>query len=179
MHAIRATARYSRALHGVATLLEKLKIDAMFVGGVARAGWFGEEVSAGAIDLLALMTAPQRNQLAMMASNRGFRIEREELESVEELDLVPMYFRDEEGEIRVHVLLATNALYGRMIASAVSSSFEERTIRIPRAEDFALLLLMGEDQEAVRVLTSLPEFDLPAFRERLASIGLGGEVAAS
>ena len=92
---------------------------------------------------------------------------------------MPMYFRDEEGEIRVHVLLATNALYGRMIASAVSSSFEERTIRIPRAEDFALLLLMGEDQEAVRVLTSLPEFDLPAFRERLASIGLGGEVAAS
>ena len=178
MHAIRATARYSRALQGVATLLEKLKIDAMFVGGVARSAWFGEEMSAGAIDLLALMTAPQRNQLAMMASNRGFRIEREELESVEELDLVPMYFRDDEGEVRVHVLLATNALYGRMIASAASAAFEERSLRIPRAEDFALLLLMGEDQEAVRVLTSLPEFDLPAFRERLASIGLGGEAAA-
>ena len=178
MHAIRATARHSRAIQAVAVLLEKLKIDGMFVGHVARSGWFGEEVGGGAIDLLALMTAPQRNQLAMMASNRGFRVEREELESVEELDLVPMYFRDEEGEVRVHVLLATNALYGRMIASGVTADFAERTLKIPRAEDFALLLLMGDDQDAVRTLTALPEFDLVAFRERLASIGLGGEVIA-
>jgi hypothetical protein len=178
MHAIRATARHSRAIQAVAVLLEKLKIDAMFVGHAARAAWFGEEVATGAIDLLALMTAPQRNQLAMMASNRGFRVEREELESVEELDLVPMHFRDEEGEVRVHVLLATNALYGRMIASAATADFEERTVKVPRAEDFALLLLMGDDQDAVRALTAMPEFDLAAFRERLASIGLGGEVIA-
>jgi hypothetical protein len=178
MHAIRATARHSRAIQAVAVLLEKLKIDGMFVGHVARSAWFGEEVGSGAIDLLALMTAPQRNQLAMMASNRGFRVEREELESVEELDLVPMYFRDEEEEVRVHVLLATNALYGRMIASGVSADLDERTLKIPRAEDFALLLLMGDDQDAVRTLTALPEFDIAAFRERLASIGLGGEVVA-
>jgi hypothetical protein len=38
---------------------------------------------------------------------------------------------------------------------------------------------MAEDQEAVDHLTSLPEFDLAAFRERLTSIGLGGEVAGS
>lgn len=175
MHAIRATARHSRAIHAVAVLLEKLKIDGMFVGHVARSAWFGEEVSGGAIDLLALMTAPQRNQLAMMASNRGFRVEREELESVEELDLVPMHFRDEEGEVRVHVLLATNALYGRMIAAGATAEFDGREVKIPRAEDFALLLLMGDDQDAVRSLTAMPEFDLTAFRERLASIGLGGE----
>ena len=37
MHAIRASARYSRAIHAIAELLDRLKIDAMFVGGVARA----------------------------------------------------------------------------------------------------------------------------------------------
>jgi hypothetical protein len=52
-------------------------------------------------------------------------------------------------------------------------------VRIPRAEDLALMLLMAEDEEAVRHLTSLPEFDLAAFRERLTSIGLGGEVAGA
>ena len=38
------------------------------------------------------------------------------------------------------------------------------------------MLLIAEDEDAVQHLTSLPEFDLAAFRERLASIGLGGEV---
>jgi hypothetical protein len=38
---------------------------------------------------------------------------------------------------------------------------------------------MAEDQEAVQHLTSLPEFDLTAFRERLVSIGLGGEAAGA
>jgi hypothetical protein len=36
MHAIRASARYSGAIHAIAELLQKLRIDAMFVGGVAR-----------------------------------------------------------------------------------------------------------------------------------------------
>lgn len=177
MHAIRATARYSRAIHAVAVLLEKLRIDAMFVGGVARAAWLEDEVASGAIDLVALMNAPQRNQLAMMAANRGFRVEREEVEQAEELDLVPLHFIDAEGDVRVHVLLATNALYGRMVSSATEASLEDRTIRIPRAEDLALLLLMADDQAALNHLTTLPEFDLQAFRARLASIGLGGEAA--
>lgn len=174
MHPIRASARYSRAIHAVAELLEKLRVDAMFVGGAARSAWLDAEMSGGAIDVLALMTAPQRNQLAMMASNRGFRVEREELEAAEELDVVPINFVDEEGDVRVHVLLASNALYGRMIAVAQTTAIDERPVKVPRAEDLALMLLMAEDQEAVQYLTSLPEFDLPAFRERLASIGLGG-----
>lgn len=174
MHPIRASARYSRAIHAVAELLERLRIDAMFVGGAARSAWLDAEMSGGAIDVLALMTAPQRNQLAMMASNRGFRVEREEIEAAEELDLVPINFIDEEGDVRVHVLLASNALYGRMIAVAQTTAIDERPVKVPRAEDLALMLLMAEDQEAVQYLTSLPEFDLPAFRERLASIGLGG-----
>lgn len=177
MHAIRASARYSRAIHAIAELLEKLKIDSMFVGGVARSAWLDVEMDSGAVDVLALMAAPQRNQLAMMASHRGFRVEREEIEQAEELDLVPLNFIDEaEGDIRIHVLLASNALYGRMVAVAQPARIDDRAVRVPRPEDLALMLLMAEDEAAVQHLTSLPEFDLAAFRERLASIGLGGEV---
>jgi hypothetical protein len=179
MHAIRASARYSAAIHAIAELLQKLKIDAMFVGGVARSAWMDVEVDGGAVDILALMAAPQKNQLAMMASHRGFRVEREELQQAEELDLVPLNFVDAEGDIRIHVLLASNALYGRMVAAGQATTIDERTVKVPRAEDLALMLLMAEDQEAVQHLTSLPEFDLPAFRERLASIGLGGEAAGA
>lgn len=179
MHPIRATVRYSRAIHAVAELLGKLKIDAMFVGNVARAAWLDLEVSTGAIDVIAVMTPQQKTQVAMMAANRGFRVEREELDATEELDLIPLHFLDEEGEeVRVHVLLASNALYGRMVSVAIATQHEERTLKIPRAEDLALMLLMAEDAEAVQRLTGLPQFDLAAFRERLASIGLGGEAAA-
>jgi hypothetical protein len=179
MHAIRAFARYSRAIHAIAELLAKLKIDAMFVGGVARSAWMDAEIDAGAVDVLALMASPQRNQLAMMASHRGFRVEREELQQAEELDLIPLNFIDDEGEVRVHVLLASNALYGRMVAAGQTTTIDEREVKVPRAEDLALMLLMAEDEEAVRHLTSLPEFDLAAFRERLTSIGLGGEAAGA
>ena len=153
----------------------------MFAGGVARAAFLDTEVGTGAIDVIALMNAPQKNQLAMMASNRGYRVDRDELEATEELDLVPLNFMDDEGEVRVHVLLASNALYGRMVASSRETTLgeSERVLRVPRAEDLALLLLMAEDEEAVKYLTSLPEFDLPAFRERLRSIGLGAEVAGA
>lgn len=172
MHAIRANARYSRAIDAVAELLGKLRIESLFVGNVARAAWLEGEVASGAIDMLALMNAPQKNQLAMMASNRGFRVDRDELEQTEELDLVPLNFIDEEGEVRVHVLLATNALYGRMVASGVTTTFGGREVRVPRAEDLALLLLFAEDEETMRGLTALPEFDRAAFQERLVSIGV-------
>jgi hypothetical protein len=179
MHAIRASARYSRAIHAIAELLSKLKIDAMFVGNAARSAWMDVEMDSGAIDVLALMNAQQRNQLAMMASHRGFRVERTEIEQAEELDLVPLNFIDPDGDLRVHVLLASNALYGRMVAAAEAATMDELAVRIPRAEDLALMLLMAEDEEAVRHLTSLPEFDLVAFRERLTSIGLRGEAAGA
>ena len=177
MHAIRASARYSRAIHAVAELLDKLKADAMFVGGVARAAWLDAEAGSGAVDVIALLGAQQMNHLAMMASNRGFRVDRDEVEQAVELDLVPLNFLDPDGEVRVHVLLASNALYGRMVAAAQTTTLDERVVKIPRAEDLALMLLMAEDAEAVQHLTSLPEFDLPAFRERLASIGLGAQVS--
>lgn len=177
MHSIRAAARYTRAIDATAELLQKLRIEAMFVGGVARAAFMDLELDSGAVDVIALMNAPQKNQLATMASHRGFRVEREELEAADELDLVPLHFVDGEGEVRVHVLLASNALYGRMVAAARETTLEpaQRVVKVPRAEDLALLLLMAEDQDAVRHLTALPEFDLSSFRERLHSIGLGTE----
>jgi hypothetical protein len=170
---IRADARYNRAIHATAELLDKLRIDAMFVGGVARSAWLGGDVASGAIDVIALMNAPQRNQLAMMASNRGFRVDREEIEQSEELDLVPLNFTDDEGEVRVHVLLATNALYGRMVAAAQPAAIDERALKVPRAEDLAMLLLFAEDEVTVRRLATLPEFDRGGFQQSLVSIGLG------
>lgn len=165
MHAVRASAAHAAAIDAIAQLLEKLRIESMFVGSVARSAWLGTEVNAGAIDVLALMNAPQKNQVAMMASNRGFRVEKSEIEQSEELDLVPLNFND----IRVHVLLASNALYGRMMANAQQAG----AIRVPAAEDLALMLVVAEDVEAVRQLMQLPEFDRRAFDERITSIGLG------
>jgi len=174
MHSIRAAARYNRAIHATAELLAKLRIDAIFVGNVARAAWLDVAVEGGAVDVLALMNAPQKGQLAMMASNRGFRVDRDELEQSEELDLVPLNFSDEDGEVRVHVLLASNALYGRMIAAGQDTTLDERALRVPRAEDLALMLLFAEDEGTVRRLAVLPEFDRDAFQERLVSIGASG-----
>jgi len=177
MHRIRASARHARAIHAIAELLGKLRLDSLFVGEVARAAWLDSLVDAGSIDVLAVMNAPQKGQLAMMASHRGFRVEREEIDQAEELDLVPLHFVDPEGDVRVHVLLASNALYAHMVGAGQEAAVDELTLRVPRAEDLALLLLMGEDEEAVRRLTALEEFDLHRFRERLVSIGLGGQVA--
>lgn len=176
MPEIRATPRYARALEATAELLDRLQVEVMFVGNVARAAWLDGEIGSGAIDLLALMNAPQRGQLAMMAANRGFRVEREEMEQTEELDLVPLNFMDDEGEVRVHVLLATNALYARMFKNTWSETFANRSIKVPAPEDLALMLLMSDDNDTVRALTALPEFNRDTFRERLTSIGLGASL---
>ena len=177
MHEIRASARYADAIHATAELLEKLRIEAMFVSHVSRSAWLGDEVDHGALDVLALMNAPQKNQVAMMASNRGFRVDRGEIEQSEELDLVPLNFVGAEGDVRVHVLLASNALYGRMVAAGVPATLGERSLRVARPEDLALMLLLADDDETVRRLTALREFDRDVFNERLVSIGLAGRVS--
>lgn len=176
VHSIRAGARMSRAVLATSELLGKLKIDAIFAGGVARSAWLGEEVTGGSIEAIVLMNGPQKNQLAMMASNRGFRVEREEIEQCEELDLVPLHFDDPEGEVRVHVLLASNALYGRMVSEGVETALEGHSLKVPAAEDLALMLLVGEDADGVRRLLAVDRFDRAAFRQKLISIGLRGEV---
>jgi len=173
---VRATARYARAIEAVHELLSKLRLEFLFVGNVARSAWLGSEVTAGSIDALATMGPQQKNQVAMMASNRGFRVDRDEIEASEELDLVPFHFADADGDVRVHVLIASNALYGRMVASGVDAEFRDRTVRVPSAEDFALLLTVAGDEEGVTSLLTIPAFDRDSYNSKLVSIGLGEHV---
>lgn len=144
----------------------------MFVGSVARVAWLGGMIEEGSIDVLALMQPQQQNQVAMMANNRGFRVDRDEIEQTEELDLVPLMWADEEGDVRVHVLVASNALYARMFGSARTIEFYGKEIRVPAAEDLALLLSMSDELDDVRVLAAGESFDRSAFNEKLVSIGL-------
>jgi hypothetical protein len=174
MPEIRATARYARAIEAVHDLLTKLRMDFLFLGSVARSAWLESEVASGSIDTLATMGPQQKNQVAMMASNRGFRVEREEVEASEELDMIPMHFDD----LRVHVLVASNALYGRMVASGAEVAFGDGTLRVPLREDFALLLAMTGDEVALHALTSTPEFNRHAYNEKVRSIGLGEHALA-
>jgi hypothetical protein len=176
MHPLRAAPRYARAIESTAELLTKLRIESMFVGSVARVAWLGDVIGGmidgGSIDVLALMQPQQQNQVAMMANNRGFRVDRDEIEQTEELDLVPLTWIDEEGDVRVHVLVASNALYARMFASARTIAIHDREIRVPAAEDLALLLSMSDELDDVRVLAAGESFDRSAFNEKLVSIGL-------
>jgi hypothetical protein len=186
---IRAAAGHAAAIRAVDELLSKQRIEHLFLGNVARAAWLGGTVDSGSIDALGLMHAEQKNNVAMMAGNRGFRVDREEIERTAELDLVPLAFHD----VRVHVLVASNALYARMFAGAnvgrvLNPSGGGRVenpsgggrvenpshieIRVPSAEDLALLLMMSEDDEAVRQIAGQPEFDRALYNEKLISIGL-------
>ncbi len=169
MHAIRASARFNRAIHSTAELLAKLRIDSIFVGSVARAAWLGDAIEHGSIDVLALMTHQQKNQLAMMASNRGYRVEREEIEQSEELDLVPLNFVDAEGDVRVHVLLASNALYGRMVAS---SQLTARSSQLSGAGELSALSsqLSGADELSALSSQLSGADELSAFSSQLSGV---------
>jgi hypothetical protein len=183
MHRIAASPLYERAIAAVADLLTRQRLDFVFAGSVARAVHLGGPVDGGSIDAIATMGPQQKNQVAMMASNRGFRVEREEIEAAEELDLIPMRFED----VRVHILVASNALYGRMVAEGVvaggqlpvageeSGNRQPATgnpIKVPRMEDFALLLQMSNDVTSLMTLVESPEFDRARYNQKLTSIGL-------
>ena len=178
MQPIQARGRHARALRAIADLLTRQRLSSAYVGSVARAAWLGGEVAAGSIDVIAVMGPQQKNQIAMMASNRGWRVDREEIAQSEELDLIPLNFMDEEGEVRVHVLVASNALYGRMVAAARETAFEDLTLRVPAPEDFALLLALAGDEAALQTLTADAAFDRHGYNEKLVSIGLSGMVVA-
>ena len=175
MQTVRATARHGRAIDAVSDLLARLRIECIFVGNVARSAWLGSVVERGSIDVVALMRDEQKNQVAMMGSHRGFHLDHDEVQRTEELDLVPMKFADDEGDIRMHVLLATNALYGRMVSAGVEADWNGQTIKVPRAEDLALLLAVSDDEGSARdceMMIRLPEFDRRLYNQRLVSIGL-------
>ena len=168
MHPIVSGDRHAAAIRAVADLLSRLRLDFVFAGSVARAAHLGDTVSTGSIDAIATMGPQQKNQLAMMAKNNGFRVERDEIDAAEELDLVPMRF----DETRVHVLVASNALYGRMVAEGVQAQFGDVTLKVPRIEDFALLLQMNNDVESLMSVIESPEFDRAGYNAKLSAIGL-------
>lgn len=173
MQPLRASARHGRAIRATADLLTRLKLEFVFVGEVARSLWLGTAIDRGSVDVLALLSPEQKNMVAMMGSNRGFRVERDEIEQSEELDLVPLNFVDPEGDVRVHVLVASNALYGRMVAAGR----RDGEVAVAAAEDLALLLAMGEDRDSMK-LVALPGFDRAAYNRRLIAIGLPELVVA-
>ena len=163
---------YARAIGAVADLLTRLRIDHLFAGDVARAAWLGGAVARGSLDVIALLKPEQKNQVATMASNRGFRVDRDEIEQSEELDLIPLAFED----VRVHILVASNALYGSMFAAAREASVDGVTIRVPSAEDVAMMLALSEDEVSLRAMTSLPNFDWNAYERKMTAVGLGSYV---
>ncbi|HEY6140997.1 MAG TPA: hypothetical protein VI670_24845 [Thermoanaerobaculia bacterium] len=157
------------AIHAVDDLLTRLRIDHLFAGNVARAAWLGGDAGGGSVDVIALLKPEQKNQVATMAANRGFGVDREELERCEELDLIPLMF----DGVRVHVLVASNALYGSMFANARETSVEGVTVKVPSPEDAALLLALAEDEVGVRAMTSRGDFDRAAYERKRFAIGLG------
>ena len=98
---------------------------------------------------------------------------------MEELDLVPMSWGSPRSW-RIHLLFASNALYGRMVQDAAAASLPDGEIRVVSAEDLALLLLMSGDGERVARLREARgrEFDTGRFNAKLVSIGLGARVLA-
>ena len=167
---IAISAPFASALEATGDLLTKLRVDFMFVGSVARAAWLGTAIDSGSIDVVATMQPQQKSQAAMMAHNNGFRVDREEIDAAEELDLIPMRFED----IRIHILVASNALYARMMREGWFEAFGEHEWRIPSREDFALLSALAEDRATVDRLLALPEFDRTRYNEKVTSIGLRG-----
>lgn len=168
---VHASPRYDRAIAAVADLLARLRLEFVFVGSVARSAWLGSRVEQGSLEVVTLITSEQKSQVAMMAGNRGFRVDRDEVEQTAELDLIPLHFTDPEGEVRVHVLVASNALYGRMVRAAVATE----TVPVAAIEDLTLLCALGDDDDSQRsaaMLVRLPQFDRGAYNERLVSIGL-------
>ncbi len=172
---VRADPAHARAIAAIDDLLGKQRIEHLFVGGIARAAWLGGLVGAGPVDVLGLMQPQQKNNVAMMADHRGFGVDRDEIERTEELDLVPLTFE----EVRVHVLVASNALYARMFAGARAAKCGDRELRVPAAEDVALMLMMSDDEDAVRRLAATPDFDRRLYNQKLVSIGLGMSVIPS
>jgi len=162
------------AVHATEELLTKLRITHAFVGEVALAAWLDRPAAAGSVDVLALLTPDRSRQVPMMASNRGFLVEEKELEETRELDLIPMRFVHEDGNPRVHVLMASNALYSRMLARTTEVELGDDLIPVVHAEDLGLMLAMQEARDTLEALVAAAgaRFDLDRFNQNLVSIGL-------
>lgn len=160
--------RIVRAIDAIADLLSKLRLESMFVGSIARAAWLGGNIDGGPVDVVVVMQPQQKNQVAMMASNRGFRVDRTEIEQAEELDLIPLHFED----VRVHVLVASNALYAKMVIAARLVSLAGRELKVAAPEDLALMLTLADDVDGAGRLMADPAFARERYNDMLMAIGL-------
>lgn len=164
-----------RAIEMTDDLLARLRIEHAFVGSVARAAWLGDPVE-GSVDVLAMVGSDRKAQIPMMAGNRGFELDRDAIEAADELDLVPLSVVHDGERVRIHVLVASNSLYARMVTGSVEAHFEELAVRVVNAEDLALLVMMSSEdgERGVRQLIDAAgaDFDLTRFNDRLVSIGL-------
>lgn len=174
---VEAAEPYRSAIAAVDDLLGRLRTERAFVGSVAVSAWLDRPVQGGSVDVLVTLTPEGRTQVPMMASNTGFTVVREEVEAAEQLDLVPLRFGDEGSQVRIHVLIASNALYGTMVRDATPALMGESEIRVVAAEDFALLLTVADDESSIEMREQLISaagdlIDLRRLNERLTSIGL-------
>lgn len=167
---ISAAEPHERAITATGELLAKLRLEFMFTGSIARAAWLGGAVDRGSVDVVAIMQPQQKAQIPMMAGNNGFKVDSDEVESAEELDLIPMMF----DGVRVHVLIASNALYARMVQDAWFERIGDHDWRVPSREDLALMLALAGDENALQQLIAQPDFDRTLYNEKVISIGLGG-----
>jgi hypothetical protein len=172
---IHATPAQTAAIRAITELLGRLRTEYAFVGRVALSAWLGEPVGEASIDVLAAINPESSRQVPMMASHRGFGVEREAIEATEELDLIPLEYPA--GGVRIHIPMATNALYGRMFGAAIDAALEDGTVRVVGPEDLGLLLTVAQSDTALAQFARLREsagagFDLPRFNRKLVSIGL-------
>jgi len=163
------------AATATAELMAKLRISFAFVGDLALSAWLGKS-QARQVDLLAVVSPEGKQQIPMMASHRGFELDRELIQATEELDLVPMSY----GGVKIHVLIASNALYGRMVAAAVPARLGPLEVRIAGAEDLGLLLTFSDAADSLHLRNELvrfsgAEFDIARFNRKLVSLGAGGK----
>ena len=59
-----------------------------------------------------------------------------------------------------------------MVAEGVSVEFEGLSLKVPRLEDFALLLQMNNDVESLMSVIESPQFDRMGYNRKLEAIGL-------
>ncbi len=176
---VTASKGHELAIGAVVSLLAKFKVDCAFVGQVAESAWLDKPVEKGSVDVLAVIGPDRRQQIPMMAMahDRCFQVDKDAVEAARELDLIPMSYSAESRTIPIHILFASNALYSIMIRDAVETTMGDQPLKVVRAEDLALLLVVDESEEAVGKVKSIVEksgasFDVDGFNERLASLGL-------
>ena len=82
------------------------------------------------------------------------------------------YLRTADWRPDDHVLVASNALYGSMFANAREIDVDDAKIKVPSAEDVALMLALNEDEVGVRAIASSKSFDRAAYERKMFAIGL-------